>query len=441
MADETAVENPIVAKLKGLLDTFNVAKLSLDTLSGLIVTVSILLFADAFSSSHLVKGVFANLGVSAAAGLFFLVGSAVTGLLVSMIFQTFGRDIAERIWKPLRKRIEYRNQLMKKLGFTKSYKTEFEWIYSTRNAQIKNDAGNESKMLALDDLEKLIKYTEVAGGSAWAMFLLSPAVAVFLSREYGQPNSLVWWVAIGLAIGSVILMYTSYWSLSKYEGRKTVITLHSIRKSARIDCIDVDISKQKIKYGNILSFCPLLFAIVPVLITWILLSVSANPLEEDGMQLISKKGTNNEITKITFVINLEGSTPDDRYASAIFEIKAPNEDNTYGKILVVNSLKIGKVGDNSTSPMDIVQAVSLKKDSVPWSLWVSFDDVGPLKEGDFVYVNALLSFTTGGNAIPYSKLVIGEWNFPILVNDGKTNYLLGYIDVKISQSTTTAPKT
>jgi hypothetical protein len=203
--------------LKGLFSGLDATKLYLNTLSGFVVTTAVLFLIDGFSPAHLTEELLAEptAGPIVAFGLIIILGSTLLGLMMDSIFHTFGREFAKRFWLPLADELNYRRDLMKNLGL-KNW--EFEWVQATGTG------------LGAEVETKLIRFTETAGNVAYAMLLLSPATAFFLSREYAQSNLMSLVVATFVALGALVLLYTSAASLAKYEDRKTGAALDEIHK-------------------------------------------------------------------------------------------------------------------------------------------------------------------------------------------------------------------
>ena len=127
--------------------------------------------------------------------------------MIDSIFQTFGRYFAKKFWRPLEYEFIYRTYCMHDIGLIQR---DFEWVY----------ANTKNKMSS--DVEKdYLRFTEVAGSSAYAMLLLfSPATFLFLRLEYHQSFLLSFLVSIMIVVGGIILLLTSAEALSKYERKK-----------------------------------------------------------------------------------------------------------------------------------------------------------------------------------------------------------------------------
>ncbi len=417
--------------IKSFFASFDLARLSLDSITGLIVMSSILLLADAFSPSHLVQDVFSDAPVAAVFGFFFLVGSAVTGLLVASIFQTFGRSYGQETWRPLWCEFEYRKDLMSKLGLTMS---EFEWIYASKPpapAPVADET-KERTMLAMDDQAKLLRFTEVSGSSAWAMLVLSPAVGFFLQKEYGQGPLTCWLVAVLLALACMMLFLASFESLSKYERRKTAITLAEVRKQGpiaaqRAECPDV-------VFKDYFPYC--LYAAAPFLLPLVfmgLLQIHAlTPVQEATMELIGRT-TDNKTPIIDLSADLGSATPADVSNSSLIYI--------VDKGGLPAALHLG-TASQTDNPVELVNEAHLPPNYGGWTVMVSFDNSvagQQFTKDEIVNINALLSFQTVQadgtvGTIPKSKLVPGKWLFPIVVSAGANNYVLGYVQVTIKAS-------
>jgi hypothetical protein len=253
---------------KGLLGSIDAGKLALDSLPGFIVTTAILFLIDSLTPAHLIEGLFTDSGASTltVAGLIIVLSSAVLGLMVDSIFHTFGRWFAKHFWKPLKYELAYRECLMKDVGLTLR---DFEWVPTT------------GKGLGEAVETKLMRFIEVAGSSAYAMLLLSPVTALFLSREYAQSNAVASWVAFVIAVAAIILLFTSAESLSKYESRQTAAAMDEIRKLSSHLCVPKREEEKKWKKERNLWSPVLLWTLVPmgvaVLLSLVLLAGVAKP--------------------------------------------------------------------------------------------------------------------------------------------------------------------
>jgi hypothetical protein len=392
--------------LKTLFGGLDATKLSLNTLSGFVVTAALLFLIDGFSPAHMTEELLTEPegGAIVAFGLIIIVASTLLGLMVDSIFHTFGRRFARIFWVPLTDELTYRNELMKSLGLRP---WEFEWVQSTGTG------------LAAETEKNLIRFTETAGNAAYAMFLLSPATAFFLSREYAQSNLMALIVAAFIAIGALTLLYTSAASLTKYEGRKTAAAQDEIHKLSSRQHID----KKKVRSAWTWALLwPMVLAGAAILLAVGLLFMP-KPTEVKGMDVIAEL-QNGEIPTINLEATIVKGTPavpGDVAKSLLVEINNTVTKRTNFEVVTSNG--------------DCLSAEHLPEPP-KWEVRVTLTNNENVKAGDEVCINALLSF---GGASAAESLIVGDigdgdWLFPIVVTDTKANKecLLAYVKVTIS---------
>ncbi len=280
---------------KKFLESLDAAKIGLDTLSGLIVMTSLLFVVDAIAPIRLAKSILSEPQAGVLGGLLFIVGSATLGILVDTFFQTFGRWFARRIWKPLDDELNHRDALMTGLGLSPQ---EFEWVKAT------------GTNLTEEVEKKFMRFIEVAGSSAYALFLLSPATALFLSREYGLPNSAAVTVAGVIAAAAVILIFTSASSLAKYEERKTSAAFDEIRKLGSVPHAQ-KVKRTYLQWKDwrwwVSVACAVLFGGLTFLTSWYL--TYAAPQQPVEMITISKLTKDGDIQTLQLNVKMEKDTP------------------------------------------------------------------------------------------------------------------------------------
>jgi hypothetical protein len=211
--------------LKTLFPSIDLGKLAVDGFSGFIAALALLFVIDALIPTQLMYTLFTvqDAASTVIAAFIIVVGSAILGVIVDSIFHTFGRWFACLFWRPLRYEFEYRKCLMEDTGLTED---DFEWV------QILGT--DRSDVIE----QKYMRYTEVAGSSAYAFFLLSPATALFLHREYKQTMCVALVVAGVIALAATILIFTSAASLAKYEKNKTAYAMDNIRELTSHFCTE-----------------------------------------------------------------------------------------------------------------------------------------------------------------------------------------------------------
>jgi hypothetical protein len=201
--------------LKGFLANLNAEKLSLNTLSGFVAFLAVLLTFDALTPSHVIQSVLAetDAGPIVMATLFVIAVSAILGLMVDSVFHTFGRKLARWAWQPLDDALNNRETLMKSIGLTLD---DFEWVKAL------------GSNIAADENTRLMRFTETAGNTAYSLLLLAPAAGLYFAAEYAVATA---WILAGLTlVAALVLIYTSAAALGKYESRKTAAAMDEIAK-------------------------------------------------------------------------------------------------------------------------------------------------------------------------------------------------------------------
>lgn len=408
---------------KKFFNNLDAAKLALDSLTGLIVMTSVVLLIDALSPDNFIERLFSSGSVIAAAAVFFLLGSAVTGLLIDSIFHTFGRFLARLLWPPIAEEFRYRNKIMEKIGLAED---DFEWVYMNSLNRSKASENAQQTGQVSDNETKLIRFVETAGSSAYAMLLLSPATAFFLKSEYAQTNWVSWLAAFTIALGAVILFFTSFESLRKYESRKTVLTLDEIRRlNAR--CVVKKKKCSAVQGGR--CFLTIFIMVIPLALTAALLYGAPVPVSKEyAMNIISKLDANNNVPTINLkaVVNKDKpATPSDVRCSLVVDIA---DFVTSG-----SRCQLQKTGNEDPGIVNLVEQTVLPE-RPEWRVMVGVEGLDKdLSKGDQVIINSLLSFDQSKDVrVPVSSLDEGNWIMPIKVDYNTRCYILALVNVNIA---------
>jgi membrane protein DedA with SNARE-associated domain len=411
---------------KSLLSGINITKLALDSLSGYIVIASLMFIVDSLIPGRITENLLTDsqAGTLTVIGLIIVVSSAILGLLVDSIFHTFGRWFAKSFWKPLKYEFEFRNKLMKDLGLGER---DFEWIQTKGTG------------LGAEVEDKFLRFTEVAGSSAYAMFLLSIAMPAFLVKDYGISVTVSLWVAFMIVVGAVVLLYTSAASLSKYEKRKTGAVLDDFRKLTTYlstSNVEEDLSTsegetelgigkkeaEKRKSQNPLSspviLWPLLIGGIMCLVFWSILTGVVNPIEESEMITISKL-EDNKVPFIDLSVSISKDTP------------ATPGDKVASKLVTLDNKLKGPLNLKLVST-DVAKSANLPENP-KWGVKVGIGNAKGVVADQDIYINALLSLCDeSGERLGVVDLYEGDWILPVVVSDDNgSEYLLAYIKVAI----------
>jgi hypothetical protein len=409
------------------LGSIDFGKWALDTSSGFIVATAVMFIIDSLVPGHMTENIFTDIsaGKIVVFGLAALVVSSALGLMMDSIFHTAGRGYIRKFWMPLRWEYEFRELSLKDVGLTLR---DFDWIYA-----------NTKDRLSAEVEKDYLRFTEVAGSAAYTMLLLfGPASFMFLRMEYHQDYWLAMGVAIFVAIGGLILLFTNAESLYKYEKVKTSVVIDDIRKMNT----NFNVNKTKEKCGEA-GFSLNRISLRLFYLTWIIVLsgllllgshfvVNAKISEEDEMAnyiLISKIESSTDVNKavptIDMVVYKDAGTPQDLAAG---KVVAVNTANLSTKLIKSIELKKDIEGGNLVN-----QLIDIEKP--PWKLTVSFINTANLTDGDYIYINAYLSFVDGsGNKIEADKITLGDWLFPVIVTDDSgSDYLLAQIHVSIKE--------
>jgi hypothetical protein len=401
------------SKLFGKIDF---GKLALNTGPGFIVSVALLLLVDACSPLHLTADILAakSAGHIVIAALVIIVGSSILGLMFDSLFHTVGRRFARKVWPNLDDELNYRSDLMNEIGLDST--DEFEWIQ------------NKGRKIGTDNIEgDYMRFTEVAGSSAYASILLSGALALFLHWEYNQPF-LTWSGVSFLVIAvAVVLLFTSSASLEKYELNKTAMAMDEIRRLNPHPRAKRKDKESKCPFSKKKSPFSLLF-LVPMFLVWAISGFWPNPSTATGDMAVISALENNSIPVIS--INATGNLTSPTGARAVTASKSISLDNT-----VYAYQKLSLKGASDDGVADLTQTANLP-DAPGWQLKAALGDYVAAFN---VYLNVQLSFNTAGE----SELQIGNWLLPVIVtadddpddDDPGKDYLLAYVQVIINLTT------
>jgi hypothetical protein len=156
----------MVAKFKEFLSGIDGAKITFDFVPGFIFTLAVFMLADALTSRHLIEDMINEEGGALASLiLLFIACSFISGLMVDSVFQTFIRFCAKTFWPFLKNEITARNKILENLGL---YENDFDWIYVNKDEDTEGNEESSKNKLALEDATKLIRFIEIAGGTALA---------------------------------------------------------------------------------------------------------------------------------------------------------------------------------------------------------------------------------------------------------------------------------
>jgi hypothetical protein len=397
------------SKLFGKIDF---GKLAVDTGPGFIVSLALLLLVDACTPLHLTADILAarSTGHIVIAALIIIVGSSILGLMFDSLFHTFGRRFARKIWPNLDDELNYRKDLMKDIGLDS--KDEFEWIQ------------NKGRKTGTDDIEgNYMRFTEVAGSSAYASILLSAAVALFLRWEYNQPFSTSFGVSFLIILVAMILLFTSSASLEKYELNKTAMAMNEIRRLNPHPHAKRKDKESKCPFSKKKSSWSLLF-LAPMVVVWVIGGFCSNPSAAvEDMAVISAL-ENNSIPIIS--INATGNFTSLSATKAISASRIINLDNT-----MYHHQKLSLKGAGDSGIAYLVQTANLPN-APGWQLKATLSDYIAAFD---VCLNVQLSFDTADR----SELDVVNWLLPVIVTadddpgdkaPGK-EYLLAYVRVII----------
>jgi hypothetical protein len=389
--------------LNKVFGSVDFGKLTVNSVSGFISGVALLLLVDAFTPGRLVESILNEkpAGIIVVEILIVIAGSYAFGLLVDNIYHTFGRWFSSKIWKPLQTEFNFRNCLMENLGLSKA---EFEWVQS-KDAKAVNEVET-----------KYLRYTEVAGSSAYATMLLGIAVAPFLHFEYQQElwKALIATAAFGLI--AILLLVTSAAALAKYERNKTASAMDEIRSMSSHNLTFKEYDRDKGHFTPCAGFLILFFLGILIIPSMVI-----NPLSAKYFDPIS-------YTKVISVLNSDGSVPT---LELKVTAKEPAPDTTVNCTLVTLAESVEHlqpvVADNTT--YITLTGETTAPERPPWNLIVSLSGVIPSN-------NTVLLSAEFSSAYPVRP---GVWQYPVMVADGDGNeYLLAYVKVTITAASTSA---
>jgi hypothetical protein len=391
------------SKLFGKIDF---GKLALDTGPGFIVSVALLLFVDACIPLHLTADILAakSAGHIVVAALVIIVGSSILGLMFDSLFHTFGRRFAEKIWPNLHDELKYRDELLKDIGLNS--KDEFEWIQ------------NRGRKISSDDIEgNYMRFTEVAGSSAYATIFLSAAVALFLRWEYNRSMGMTIVVSLLIMVAAMILLFTSSASLEKYELNKTAIAMEEIRRLNPHPRAKREVRKGIDRFSGRPFLSLLLFIFVAI--AWAIGGWWSNPSTATKDMSVISALENDNIPVISINVTKYLTSP--IVPRTISSGKSIRLDHT-----IYHYQKLSLKGEGDTGVADLIQTANLP-DATEWELKATIgEDIAAFN----VYLNVQLSL----DIMDSSKLHAGNWLLPVIVNDDddpSKEYLLAYVQVII----------
>lgn len=388
--------------LNKVFGSLDFGKLTANSISGFFSGAAILLLVDAFTPGHLAANLLNEkpAGIIVVELVFVVVGSYAFGLLVDNVFHTFGRWFASKFWKPLQIQFDYRNCLMENLGLSKA---EFEWVQSKDS-----NAANEVET-------HYMRYTEVAGSSAYAIMLLAIAIAPFLSFEFHQP---IWKALVVTGIVDIVafvLLVTSAASLAKYEMNKTASAMDEIRSMSSHNISFSSIVQEggmgtgPLKlFGNKRWLLSLFLAVIlaPVILINPFSAKYLRPIS--NTLVISALNSDNSVPTLELKVTAKKPAPDAVVSSMIVQLAE-----------TVHTLK--PVGGVSSANIDLIDQTPMPN-KPPWHLNASLGQV--IGANNTIQLSAEFSST--------QSVYAGNWQFPVMVVDGDNNtYLLAYVKVTI----------
>ncbi len=384
-----------------LISSIDFGKLTINSIPGFFAGTALLLLVDAFTPGHLTQDLLnpnSPAGTKVVEAFMVIVGSAAFGLLIDNIYATFGRWFAMKFWKPLQIQFDYRNCMMDNLGLSKE---EFEWVQS-------NDPNKANEVES-----KYLRFTEVAGSSAYALSLLAVAVELFLTFKYHQSIALSLPVAAAVGIIAIILLVTSAASLSKYEMNKTASAMDVIRKMSSHNFTYKETSMGKGFWQKFTKYAWWLPGFLVIMLVLPLPWVIHSSIKYDSVKtpkVISVLNSDDSLP--TLQINLTAAVTPPATVNNSILITLEKTVKTLTPMSPADSLKYLNFAGQTAAP-----------DQPPWSLFISLGDV--VESNNTVVLNAELS-----SVVPVNP---GTWQFPVIVTDDKsTRYLLAYVKVNIA---------
>ena len=404
--------------IRSFLSGLNAEKLSLNTLSGSVTTIALLLTIDALAPGEIIESVLSqtDAGPLVLTSLFVIALSAILGLMVDSVFHSFGRWLARQSWLPLKKALQHRTELMESIGLTG---LEYEWVKATGEG------------IPAEDNARFLRFTETAGNTAYGLLLLTPATALYFSSQYGGTSS-TWLLTVLPAIAATILLFTSAVSLTKYEIKKTAAAMDEMAKLSTYhpattgkdsggnakEAVNSDDSRfSKVDKWVIGLLIP---GIVVIIISVLLIAWMPTQAKEGGMKLIADM-KDGEGPTLVFEVTKKGTPAN---VSKSMTVKIGGDQSNYENLELAN-------GDNNVLSSAI-------PDGPAWTMKASVGSGGKsdsfnVAKGEYVYINASLLFQKpDGTRLDVNAVGEGDWLFPVVLKDGKdTTYLLAYIKVTI----------